>query len=129
MIRSHSKKAIDWISWEAIARDIDIRHAQNGGEYQIPNTKYSVDGYHAESRTVFEYMGSYFHGDPRLYAPGFWNSLCKKTMGELYQKTLDRVKDIEQLGYIVIQMWEYDDEINPLANCLKTRPVRYGEDL
>lgn len=48
-------------------------------------------------------------------------------MGELYQRTLDRMKDIENLGYTVLQMWEYDDDVNPLPNSVKLRLNRLKE--
>lgn len=117
--RKNSKKAIAWLEREAIARKIFIQHSENIGEFRIPERNYYVDGYHAESKTVFEYHGCFYHGDPRVYPAEIWNSLCQKSMGELYQRTLDRIKDIENLGFSVIQMWEYDDEVNPLRESLK----------
>jgi hypothetical protein len=40
-----------------------IRHARNGCEYRPPELRhYSVDGYCAETRTVYEFLGCYYHG-------------------------------------------------------------------
>jgi len=43
-----------------------ILHARNGREYRLPESpEFSVDGYCAETRTVFEFMGCFFHGCKR----------------------------------------------------------------
>lgn len=108
-----SKKAIAWLERVATQENVVIQHAQNGGEYCIPGTNFRVDGYHKESNTVYEF-GAYYHADPRVYDPSEYNELCKATMEDLYIKTKKRVQKLKDLGYTVVEMWEYDDEINPL---------------
>jgi hypothetical protein len=40
-----------------------IQHVRNGREYRPPELPhYSVDGYCAETRTVYEFLGCYYHG-------------------------------------------------------------------
>ena len=41
-----------------------FQHAENGGEVQIPNTMYFVDGYDKEKNVVIEYMEK-FHNQPK----------------------------------------------------------------
>lgn len=36
-------------------------------EYKIPGTLYIADGFDPNTNTIFEFNGSFFHGDPRLY--------------------------------------------------------------
>lgn len=53
--------------------NIFIKHALNGGEITID--KYKIDGFCKETNTCFEFHGSYFHGEPRVYNNDFINTL------------------------------------------------------
>jgi len=64
---------------------------------------------------LVDYHGSYFHGDPRTQDQ---NEIFHgtQTFGDLYQKTLDRSRDInKQSNTLYIEMHEYD-----FLNLLKT---------
>lgn len=78
----------------------------NEREYRIPNTKYIVDGYDPSTNTVYEFMGVYWHGHPDYFHPEDVNPSVKRTYGDLYKDTLKKIKDIEDLGYIIIVQWE-----------------------
>jgi hypothetical protein len=40
-------------------------HTRNGREFRLPELpQYSVDGYCAETRTLFDFYGFYYHGCP-----------------------------------------------------------------
>jgi hypothetical protein len=75
------------------------------GEYYLEGVGY-VDGYHHETKTVYEYHGSYWHGDPRIYPSEGLNKSVGKTFGELYRETLKRDDKIRALGYRLITKWE-----------------------
>ena len=77
-------------------------------EYRIKNTKWKADGYCAETNTIFEFHGDFWHGNPKLYLETDKNNVSNKTMGYLYKKTLEREQKIKDLGYNLITMWEYD---------------------
>ena len=64
-----SNKATRWLREEARKRGIRIRHADNWGEYRIPNTRMQVDGYHKPSNTIFEFYGDCYHGNPQVFRP------------------------------------------------------------
>jgi hypothetical protein len=49
--------AIEWLEWEARQRDIQIRHEYNNTEKRIGSRRLPVDGFHAESQTVFQFHG------------------------------------------------------------------------
>ena len=49
--RKYSIKALKWLKWVSHREQIRLQHARNGGEYKIG--AYAVDGYHAETRTVY----------------------------------------------------------------------------
>lgn len=47
-------------------------------------------------------------GNPQKYKEADINFKVKKTMKELYEKTFERFKLLEQNGYSVIYIWETD---------------------
>lgn len=106
--RNHSNKAIRWLNTLTKHADIFIQHAENGGEYRIPTTQYFVDGFCAQTNTVYEYYGDVYHGNPKIFLP---EERCHPydiniTAGELYQKTLGREQKIVDLGYNLVVKWE-----------------------
>lgn len=108
--RKYSKSSLYWLQLVSEFRGIHIQHAENGGEYQIPGTRFSVDGYCAETNTVFEFHGSAYHGDPKVFSA---RTRCNPynrnvTAASLYKKTLKREQEIRNLGYNLEVMWESD---------------------
>ena len=62
MSSNHSKVALEWLLWQdSKFPEPRIRHARNAGEYRIPNSRYTVDGYDEETNTVYEFQGCFFH--------------------------------------------------------------------
>jgi hypothetical protein len=74
------------------------RHGSKEKTLELNGKKIRLDGYHKETRTVFEFLGDYFHGNPKNYP-------IKK---EAYKKTMHRLLTLNQLGYNVIYVWEND---------------------
>jgi len=110
--KPYSKKAIDWLKYRSQLDGVYIQHAENGGEFCIPGTKFKADGYIPATKTVLEHNGCYHHGCIRCYNRKDYNQICKKTMEELYNKTMEREKIIKKLGYKMIVIWEHEwDEI------------------
>ncbi len=103
---SYSVGSILWLETIVDVEQIHIQHAQNGGEFKIPNTNYKVDGYCVDTNTIYEFHGDFWHGNPEVYSSGCINNANKKTMGELYQKTIEREEEIKSLGYNLVVMWE-----------------------
>ncbi len=67
---------------------------------------FKVDGFNPETNTIYEFFGDYFHGNLKLFKKEDFNQRCRKTFGELYQKTLKRIKTFKENGYNVIYVWE-----------------------
>jgi len=64
--RNYSKKALMWLLHMEEEDKCKILHARNWREYRLPELPhYSVDGYCVETRTVFEFMGCFFHETSR----------------------------------------------------------------
>lgn len=82
----------------------------------IPNTKenrqkrigsYKVDGFDGIN-TIYEFLGDYYHGNPLIFNSNKINKSCKKTFGELYNKTIKKFNVLKRMGYIIKYIWEND---------------------
>lgn len=104
----YSTSSIDWLTYISNRDHVDIQHAMHIGEFRIPHTKFKADGYCADTNTVYEFLGDYWHGNPEMYASNHYIQVCNKTAGELYQKTIDRAEKIRSLGYNLVEIWESD---------------------
>lgn len=103
-----SKKALLWLRFVELMHDIEIQHAQKYGEFRVPGTKYRVDGYNPLTKTIYEFYGDYWHGNPQIYDPCDYNQHLNKSYNQLYQATNDREAALTQLGYNVVSIWESD---------------------
>lgn len=111
--KSYSPKSIRWL--QSISSN--IQHALNGGEAVLPNIKFRADGYDPLTNTVYEFLGDYWHGNPARFPTNKQHpQLTKKTFGQLYEKTLNRLKQLEQAGYNVVYIWERDWDAKEKAN-------------
>ena len=97
-------------------RTLDLYHALCGrGEYRVPGTCYSLDGYEPPNSqnpggTAYEFHGYYYHGCPVCYpaqeavlVPGTQDRAC-----ELLAKTRKKEKDLRALGIKVVSIWEHE---------------------
>lgn len=103
----YSKSQIKWLTEIENKEGIYIQHFCKEGEYKIPDIG-KVDGYCKETNTIYEFNGSFWHGDPRKYDRNDINPKSKKTYGELYDKTLEKEQKIRDIGYNLVVMWEID---------------------
>jgi len=98
-----SVEALQWLAYIGRNRN-NITHAGNGREVnlpRVPNVK--VDGYCAETREVFEYLGCFWHGCqcmPNRHKPiGNTN----ETLLSWYE-TQTRFQKIRDAGYTVVSI-------------------------
>ena len=101
-----SQPAIEWMEYIMEKKGIHIQHEQNGGEAHIIGTCYRVDGYCKETNTIYEFHGDYWHGNPDVYLSDEINKTNKRTMGELYENTIQREQALRSLGYNLVVIWE-----------------------
>jgi len=100
--RRYSKKALMWLLNMERTDGYHIQHARNGREYRPPELPhYSVDGYCAETRSIYEFLGCYYHGckcqpfrDVKTLASG-------ETLAERYEQMLARIEQLKSAGYNV----------------------------
>lgn len=68
----------------------------------------SVDAYNPDTNTVYEFWGSWWHGDPLLFDSTDLHKVAQVTYGELYRRTMEKRSLILSAGYLLVDMWESD---------------------
>lgn len=104
-----SKPANEWLA--SIEKQIGRQLQRNNspdGEFRIPETRYSADGYDVITNTIYEFLGDFWHGNPNIYPPEFTSKNHKKNMGERYADTLRKKETCLKLGYNYVEVWESD---------------------
>ena len=138
--RRFSMKAIRWIQSIANEKSIYIQHARNDGEFRIG--RYSVDGYHEKTNTVYEFLGDLYHGCPVCYPKrNQLSPITGETMQHLYNSTMNRLEEIKVKGFNVEIMWEHEfdakikndkvfkskiDKLFPYCDPIDPREALYG---
>ena len=98
--KGFSTGQLQWLEFIRQSESIEIQDIAHGGEFTIG--KYRVDGYHAASKTVFEYHGCFYHGCPQCFVPTRMNNVCFKSYGDLYT-LLTEVANSNKNLYILIK--------------------------
>jgi hypothetical protein len=108
--KKYSKGQIEWLESVSRCRNISIQHAENEGEYKIKigNRFVPMDGYCEETKTVYEYHGDFWHGNPKFYDPKGIHPISKKTFGRLFKNTLHKEMKIRNAGYNYVCIWEHE---------------------
>lgn len=86
---------------------LDILNIPNDNIHrQVRIDKYIVDGYDPQTKTVYEFLGDYWHGNLNIFNYQDINPLCKKTYLELFEQTNEKFEKLKELGYNIIWIWE-----------------------
>ena len=102
-----------------------ILHGPNGREYSLPELPhFRVDGFCPETRSVYEFLGCYYHG----HSCQPYRDVCTMRVDpleEIYERTMVRVEQITRAVYQIEVQWEceFDEEILSLHPELKTHTV------
>ena len=112
-----SNVQIQWLEYRSIS-DGFIQHSDNLGEYTIPGTKLCVDGYNKQTNTIYEFQGDFWHGNPDIYNLNDINKKVNVAFQELYNKTIQKINTLQNIGYNVIYIWEMigEKELNLLKS-------------
>ena len=108
--KPHSLAALEWLTYLNRKPNVSISHARNGGEHVILQgaKTYYVDGYDANTHTVYEFNGCFWHGCPRCFPDRdkTRHKMCDQTMRDAYEATILKQDALFAEGYNVIAMWE-----------------------
>lgn len=100
-------KAQYWMKYISECEDIHIQHVGNGGEKKVGS--YLVDGYYttkAGEQIVMEFNGCFWYGCHKCYAVLTVNPVTDCLMSDLYQRTLDKKRYLDDNGYKYVGKWE-----------------------
>jgi len=75
---------------------------------QISVNELVVDGLNESTKTVYEFLGDYWHGNPSEFDPQAINKVRHMTFGELYKATFERFDLLKSFGYTINYIWESD---------------------
>lgn len=106
--KSKSKSSLEWLDHIKKKTGNYIQHHMNDGEFCIPETKYKADGYCRETNTIYEFLGDYWHGNPKKFNPKDLHPTKKITYDKLHRKTINRENEIRKFGYNYVSIWESD---------------------
>jgi hypothetical protein len=99
-----SKPETEWL--ESLGKPNDSEHRQV--KIKIGKKWHNVDGFDPETNTVYEFLGDFWHGNPKCYSPDDINRCSKRSFGELYDKTKQKELILIGAGYKVVSIWESD---------------------
>lgn len=71
----------------------------------IQNIRYKVDAFDISTNTIYEYFGSFWHGNPDYYSPDDINPKNGINFGVLYENTIKKINHIKNAGYNLIFIW------------------------
>ena len=108
-----SKSSIEWIEFISYQTKSKTLHNANGGEKQIFDDElgkvYYVDGFDENENIVYSFYGCLYHACPLCFDSNSKHPFCTEhEMRDVYQKTIDREKRLQDMGYIVKTIWEHD---------------------
>ena len=91
--------AIEWLEWVAHKEIIHIRHQLNNTEKRIRDRRLPLDGFHAQTQTVYQFYGCFWHGhDCALNLGKGFNETRQKAMAELLEETRANTEYIRSKG-------------------------------
>ena len=103
------KMASEWMDWEAHTNHLHIKHKYNSKEKQIGQRRLPVDGWCAQTNTVYQFHGCYWHGHECMKEKGVTkNEKNGKKMEQLRAETQKNSAYIRQCGYNLVELWECD---------------------
>ena len=75
---------------------------------KINKKKFKVDGFDPNTNTIFEFLGDFWHGNPKMFNPTDINTRNKKSFQQLHDETFHRFDLLKEAGYNVVYIWESD---------------------
>ena len=119
--------AYQWLSFLAKQNNISIQHGRNIGEKHVG--PYKLDGYYQTDKgenVALKFHGCSWHGCPACYSRQTFNQVNNMTMSDLYMRTVEKKKYLEENGYTYVEKWECEFK-KDLEKCAELR--EYVESL
>lgn len=78
----------------------------NKSKRQLNINRHLIDG--LKGKTIYEFLGDFWHGNPKKFKRSDIHPYIKKSFGELYKNTILKLEKLKSLGYNVKYIWEND---------------------
>jgi hypothetical protein len=102
---------------------VAIKDARNGREYRLPELRhFSVDGYCAETNTIYEFIACYLHGCTCQPIRDIITT-NGDTLAVRYEQTLVRLEQIPRAVYQAKFQWECEFD-NAGSYTITVRPPK-----
>ncbi|CAG2213159.1 unnamed protein product [Mytilus edulis] len=95
----------DWMDYLNHTRGLDIKHKLNTGKEKKIGS-YPVDGYDANTNTVYQFHGCYWHGHDCWMTKNVKDQKWCETRQAKYDKTVKTTTFIQAQGYNIVEKWE-----------------------
>ncbi len=92
--------------FESLGIPDDKNHRQVRIRVKGVKRAYVVDAFDPNTKTIYEFDGDFWHGNPEKYPRYEINPKTKKTFGSHYADTLRKKKLLMEEGYTVVSIWE-----------------------
>jgi G:T-mismatch repair DNA endonuclease (very short patch repair protein) len=95
-----------WLVYRVQTDGCKILHGGNDRQYRLADgTNLSADGYCAETRTVYEFLGCFWHFHTCLHFRDV-STVFGETLADRYEQTMDRLQKTRRAVYQVVVQWE-----------------------
>jgi len=99
------READEWLAWASHQRGVSLRTRLNDTEKRLGDRQLAVDGLDPSTGTAYQYMGCYWHGCPCCFPPEDPHPTRGETYGYWYERTMENVAYLEEIGYSPIVQW------------------------
>jgi len=99
------READEWLAWAGHQRGTTLRTRLNDTEKRLGDRQLPVDGFDPFTGTAYQYMGCYWHGCLSCFPPEDPHPTRGETYGYWYQRTMENITYLEEIGYTPIVQW------------------------
>jgi hypothetical protein len=120
-----SKAQQNWLKYieKSTGHDIIYKGGNHNREenFRFNEKLYRVDGYCKETKTIYEFLGCWYHGCPTCQDEELIHCWSQKSMKQLYQEFQNRKMVFENNGYKLVFIWECNWKQMNTAEFMKTQ--------
>ena len=111
-----SKTAQGWLAWNEMLESKVIESALGDGEKRLGRHNLPVDGFCADTNTVYQFNGCYWHGHGCDAHTS--RDIGNRTAADRYRETLIKKQYLQHMGFRVRDIWECEwrRRVNQLPN-------------
>lgn len=102
------RTADEWLAWAGNQHGVVLRTRLNDTEKRLGDRQLCVDGYDANSSTVFEFNGCYWHGCSVCYDADCTHPTRGKTFGYWREQMQAKIDYLQKIEYQTVVKWECD---------------------